>query len=63
MLKKVVVSKALWYGTLPVAPPARFVAVVALVALVAVAALPEIEPTMVELTVSPDRVPTAVIPV
>ncbi len=47
----------------PDAPPARFVAVVALVADVAVAALPEIDPVMVELTVRPDRVPTAVMPV
>ncbi len=47
----------------PDAPPARFVAVVALVADVAVAALPEIDPTIVLLTVRPDRVPTAVMPV
>ena len=35
----------------------------ALVADVAVAALPEIDPTIVELTVKPDKVPTAVMPV
>jgi hypothetical protein len=63
MPTKVVVPDPLWYGTLPVAPPARFVAVVALVALVAVAALPEIEPVIVALTVRPVRVPTSVIPV
>jgi hypothetical protein len=41
--KNVVAPAPLWYGSDPVAPPAKLVAVVAEVALVAVAALPPID--------------------